>query len=191
MKRFLIILISAFLAFSLCSCSRSDGGVVVADGMKLAGNEAGNKAVQYSFTYPEEWTLARNDGVIELQYDCDESTATVQYATVTVLSFTLADSTQTAKAYWTEHEKQLSGIYSDYKLLDTEEYNEEGKLLDDSPAIKVKYQGALNGKTYINEQLICCRYGDVYLITLVVPEQFADKTEKIIAAVAENFKFVK
>ncbi len=190
MKRFILALISIMLAFSLCACG-NESEIVVQDGMKLAGRDAGNDAVQYNFTYPEEWELVRNDGVIELRFDCDDSAATAQYATVTSLTFTLKDAAQTAKAYWTEHEKQIQGIYTDYKLLDTEEYTEADKYLDDSPAIKVKYQGAINGITYVNEQLICCRYGEVFLITLVVPEQFADKTSGIMASIKDNFKFVK
>lgn len=177
------------MAFSLCACN-NDGDVVVQDGMKLAGRDAGNDAVYYNFTYPEAWDMVRNDGVIELQYDCDESAATAQYATVTVLSFTLTDSEQTAKEYWAEHEKSVQGIYTDYKFLDTEEYTEEGKLLDDTPAIKVSYQGAINGKTYVNEQLICCRYGTVYLITLVVPEEFKGQRMGVMAAIKENFVFI-
>ncbi len=191
MKRFILALISIMLAFSLCACGGSESEIVVQDGMKLAGRDAGNDAVQYNFTYPEEWELVRNDGVIELRFDCDDSAATAQYATVTSLTFTLKDASQTAKTYWTEHEKQIQGIYTDYKLLDTEEYTEADKYLDDSPAIKVKYQGAINGITYVNEQLICCRYGEVFLITLVVPEQFADKTSGVMASIKDNFKFVK
>lgn len=190
MKRFLLVLISAILVLSLCACAGSENEVVVQDGMKLAGNSAGNKAVQFDFTYPEQWVLVRNDGVIELQYDCDESAATARYATVTVLTFTLADSSKTAKSYWADHEAEIKGIYSDYKLLDTEEYTEAENYLGDSPAIKVKYQGAVNGTTYVNEQIICCRYGEVFLITLVVPEEFAEKTNGVMASIKENFKFV-
>lgn len=190
MKRLLYVLISAILVCSLCACGGNEGEIVVQDGMKLAGRDAGNEAVQFNFTYPEEWTLVRNDGVIELQYDCDESAATAQYATVTVLTFSLKDSAQSAKAYWSDYEKQVQGIYTDYKLLDTEEYNETEKFLDDSPAIKVKYEGKINGNGYVNEQLICCRYGEVFIITLVVPAEFAEKTNGVMAGIKENFKFV-
>ena len=191
MKRFLLVLISALLALSLCACNNGESEIVVQDGMKLAGNGAGNEVVQFSFTYPEEWDLVRNDGVIELQYDCDDRATTAQYATATVLTFSLLDASQTAKQYWASYENDVKGIYADYKLLDTEEYNEADKYLDDSPAIKVKYQGSVNGKSYVNEQIICVRYGEVFIISLVTPADFADKTKDVMASFKENFTFVK
>jgi hypothetical protein len=191
MKRILIFVLAALLALSLCACGGRGSDIVVQDGMKLAGHDAGNEAVSFNFTYPEEWDLVRNDGVIELQTDCDDSDTTAQYATITVLTFSLVESNKTAKEYWAEHEAEVKGIYSDYKLLDTEEYNDTDKYLDDAPALKVKYQGAINGKSYVNEQIICMRYGELYLITLVTPADFADKTKDTMAAIKANFKFVK
>lgn len=189
MKRFILVLLALCFVFALCACNKEDE-TIVQDGMKLAGREAGNQAVDFNFTYPEAWELIRNDGVVELQLDCDDSAATAQYATLTVLTFSLYDPNQSAKAYWAEYEKDVSALYKDYKLLDTEEYNEADKYLDDAPALKVKYQGALNGKSYVNEQLICCRYGKVYIITAVVPEEFSDKILGVMASVKANFNFV-
>lgn len=191
MKKVLIFALTLIMTFGFCACSNDNGEVIVEDGFKLAGIEAGNKAVEYSFTYPEAWQLIRNDGVIEIQFDCNESAMYAQYATVSVLTFGLSDATQTAKAYWTEHEKQLQGIYTDYKLLDTEEYTENDELLDDVPALKVKYSGKLNEKVYINEQIVACRYGKVFLITLVVPEESYEKVETVIDVVKKNFKFAE
>ncbi len=188
MKRFILILTCLLLAVSLCSC-KDNGETVAEPGTELAGRGAGNEAVYYTFTYPEEWELARDDGVIEIQYDCDESEMTAKYATISVLSFGLSDTEQGAKAYWESHEKELQSLYTDYKFLDTEEYNEEGKLLDDSPALKVKYSGKINEISYMNEQIICCRYGSVYLITLVVPEEHYDKVSGSLNAIKENFDF--
>ena len=188
MKRFILIVLACILALSLVSCGKDDE-IALGEGLKLAGKQAGNEAVEYSFTYPEEWELCRNDGVVELQIDCDESEMTAKFATLTVLSFDLADASQTAKGYWESYEQDVQGIYTDYQLLDTEEYNEEGKMLDDSPAIKQKYVGKINGTEYQNEQIICCRYGSVYLITLTVPTEYANKTNGVIDEVIKNFKF--
>lgn len=188
MKRFLLIAISALMLFSLCACGE-ESEVVVQDGMKLAGAEAGNAAVYYSFTYPETWELIRNDGVIEIQLDCDDSAATAKYATLSVLSFSLYDPNQLVKPYWEEYQKDVEGIYEDYRLLDTEEYDTQDKYLDDAPALKVKYSGRINNVTYVTEQIICCRNGSVYLITLVVPEEYTDKVEGVISVVKDNFKF--
>ena len=188
MKRFLLIITAALMLFSLCSCAESEE-VIVQDGMKLAGTQAGNKAVYYSFTYPEEWELIRNDGVVEIQYDCDESNLTAKYATVSVLSFGLADANQLAKPYWDDYEEEVKTIYKNYQLLDTQEYDTKDKYLDDSPALKVKYVGTIGDITYLNEQIICCRNGSVYLITLVVPNEYADKVSGVMDKIKANFKF--
>ena len=191
MKKLLTFTLAIILTLSFCACSNDNGEIIVEDGLKLAGVQAGNKAVEYSFTCPEAWQMIRNDGVIEIQFDCNDSAMYAQYATVSVLTFGLSDATQTAKAYWTDHEKQLQSIYSDFKLLDTKEYTEKDDLLDGTPALKVKYSGSLNEKVYINEQIVACRYGKVFLITLVVPEESYEKVENVIDVVKKNFKFAE
>lgn len=191
MKKLLIFALILIMTFGFCACSSQSDEVIVGDGLKLAGVGAGNKAVEYSFTYPEHWQMIRNDGVIEIQFDCDDSSMYAKYATVSVLTFGLSDTTQTAKAYWTEHEKQLQGIYTDYRLLDTEEYADKDKYLHDVPALKVKYSGKLNNITYINEQIVACRYGKVFLITLVVPEESYEKVENVIEVIKKDFKFAE
>ncbi|MBE6683628.1 MAG: hypothetical protein E7595_05695 [Ruminococcaceae bacterium] len=187
MKRFLLIALSAIMLLSLCACGSDE--YVTADGMKAAGRAAGNDAVYYNFSYPEEWSIIRNDGVIEIQYDCDESATKATHANIAVLCFTLKDSEQTAKQYWAQYEEEVQGIYTDYKLLDTKEYSEEGKLLDDAPAIKVKYEGKLNGNAYTCEQILCCRYGTVYIITLTVPSDCADKVADTMTVIKDSFEF--
>lgn len=189
MKKLLILALTLIMTFSFCSCSNQGDEIIVGDGLKLAGLDAGNKAVEYSFTYPENWSMIRNDGVIEIQFDCNESAMYAEYATLSVLTFGLDDASKTAKAYWTDHEKQLQGIYTDYKLLDTEEYAEKDKYLDDVPALKVKYSGKINDITYVNEQIVACRYGKVFLITLVVPENGVEKVEGVMDVIKKDFKF--
>lgn len=188
MKKFLLILLSVLMVVSVSACDSSDP-TVAGEGQKLAGKDAGNTAVQYSFAYPEEWDVYRNDGVIELQIDCNQSDAIAEYATITVLAFTLADSNQTAKEYWESQKPEAESVFQEFKELDINEYNEEGKLLDDAPAIKVKYSGKMNGRTYISDQIICCRMGEVYLVTLVVPEEYYEDVASALITVKESFKF--
>ncbi len=187
MKRFLLIILSLLTVVSLCACGGDQTEVV--DGMKLAGKDAGNNAVDYSFTYPESWELIRNDGVIEIQLDCNESDAIAEYATLTVLVFTLSDSNMTAKEYWEDHKTETEKVFSEFNVLETEEYNSQEKYLDDAPAYRVKYSSKMNDRTYVSDQIICCRYGAVYLITLVTPDEYYDKAKDVVNAVKDNFKF--
>ena len=54
MKRFILIVLACILALSLVSCGKDDE-IELGEGLTLAGTQAGNEAVEYSFTYPEEW----------------------------------------------------------------------------------------------------------------------------------------
>lgn len=188
MKKFLLILLSALMIFALCACDSSDP-TVAGEGQKLAGKDAGNNAVQYSFVYPEEWEMYRNDGVIELQIDCNLSDAVAEYASMTVLAFNLANSEQTAKEYWEEQKIEAQSVFKEFKELDIKEYGEPENYLDDAPAIKVKYSAKMNDRTYISDQIICCRMGEVYLITLVAPEEYYENVESALITVKESFKF--
>ena len=190
MKKLLMIILSALMLVSLCACGGSDE-YVVANGMKLAGKDAGNNAVDFNFTYPEDWSIIRNDGVVEIQYDCDESAMYQRFATVSVLTFSLKDANQTALSYWTEYEEQLKGVYTDYKAPEKIiELNEEGKYLDDTPAIRAMYSGKLNNETYSCDQVIACRYGKVYLITMVVPSEHYEKVTTVMDTVIKDFDFI-
>ncbi len=188
MKRFLLILTALMLAVSLCACG-NDNQSIAADGQLVAGVLAGNNAVDYSFAYPEEWSLARNDGTIELQFDYNPSDSYANYATYTVLAFTLSDTNQTVKEYWDSQKERVEGTFSDYKELDIEEYDTPETGLDDSPAMKVKYSFKHLDMTYISEQIICVRMGSVYLLTLTVPEDGYDYSSSIITAVKDSFVF--
>lgn len=184
MKKFLLILISLIMTISCCACGSSSDEIIAEDGTKLAGKQAGNNAVTYSFAYPEEWEMFRNDGVIEIQKDCNESDALIDPATITTLVFTLGDANMGAKNYWEDQKDETEALFQEFKELDTEETQLDGTI-----AYKVKYSAKMNGRTYISEQIICCRLGEVFLITLVAPEQYHDDCTSALYAVRDSFKF--
>lgn len=173
MKRFVLILISAVMAFSLVSC----GGNEI---------EPFNEAVGYNFDVPEGWDIIRNDGVVELQHDCDESAQTADYATITALTFTLSDEQAdiTAKAYWEEYKSKVEAL-GEYKELDGAKNIE----IDGTPAIKVKYSYKPTERVYVCEQIICCRYGEVFFISLTAPEKYHDDVTSDFKTAMDSFKF--
>ena len=186
MKKFLLIITSLLLVVSLFGCNKNEstGTVTVGDKQQLAGFEAGNKAVEYSFAYPEEWEIMRNDGTLEFRYDCNKSDLLAEYATITTMAFTLPDSNMGATNYWEAKKSEHEKLFEDYKELDTEETQ-----LDGTPAYKVKYSGKMNGNTYVSEQIICCRYGSVYLVTLVSLEEYHDEINSALFTIRDSFKF--
>ncbi len=173
MKKFVLLLTAFMLCFSLCACGDK--------------TEPINEAVGYTFDVPEDWKIIRNDGTVELQYNLLESDRVAEYATITALTFTLGSEQADfgSKNYWDFYKKDVEKL-GEYKELDYEEIK-----LDETLAIKVKYSYKPLDKVYISEQIICCRLGDVYIITLTSPE---DKNEDVTAAfktVRDTFKFTK
>lgn len=183
MKRFLIFVLAIATLFSFCACSNNDE-YIVEDGLKLAGKQAGNNGVDYTFTYPEEWTMIRNDGVIELQYDCNKSDMLAEYATITTLVFKLSESGMGAKDYWDSQKPEHEKLFQEYKDLDEKETELGGTI-----ALKVKYSGKMKDRIYVSEQIICCRGSQVFLVTLVAPEEYHDSVSSALEAVRKNFKY--
>lgn len=189
MKKFVLILTAMLLAVSCCGCVNNDDAEA-GEGMKWAGVKAGNEAVDYSFAYPEDWEVTRDDGTTELQFDYNPSDSHANYATYTVLAYNLgADSPQTVKDYWAEQQERVADTFKNYKELDVDEYDEPDEYLDDSPAMKVKYSFDYLDMTYISEQIICVRMGQVYILTLTVPEKGYDASSSIVATVKDSFRF--
>ncbi len=198
MKRFILILTALILAASVSACGNKqdvilDNGskieeVVVEDNLKLAGIEAGNEAVAYTFRYPEDWTMIRNTATIELQYDCNESELYAEYATVTTMAFDLSaeDINLGAIDYWKKYKGDHEKLFDEFKELD----KAETKLGGDA-AYKVKYSGKINGSTYVSEQIICCKAGTVYLVTLVSPKEYHDDINSVLTDISKSFKFKK
>ncbi len=187
MKRFITLAIALLMLLTLCACG--DDETVTPDGMKAAGKASGNDAVQYSFFFPEEWKMIRDSGTIELQFDCNDSDAVAEYATITFHAFDLKSDEVDMKAreYWnSRHKEELKGIYTDFEILNGE--GDEVKL-GGTVALKLKYKGKINDHSYYNEQVICCRNGSVYFVTLVVPEENKDKVKGSLDRVIKDFEF--
>ncbi|MBR4950930.1 MAG: hypothetical protein IKU23_07975 [Clostridia bacterium] len=204
MKKLLLLITALIMVLSLCSCGDGEK-LAEKDGMYIAGKDGGNEAVQYSFLYPKEWELSRNDGTIDLTYDCNAGSSKIDMATISVYAFGL-EKNMTALEYWDTYKTDLEEFYvvkqsdgsfkSTFKQLDMDFYGEtataddvELPKLDDSPAIKVKYSGEKNNRVYVSDQIICCRYKTVYFITLTVPEAYYDDVAPALMAIKDNFIF--
>ena len=187
MKKILVLMLALMMSLLLCACGNDEA--VAPDGKRVAGKAAGNEVVQYSFCYPEDWELIRNSGTVELKFDCNESEAVAEYATISVVGFELTaeDANLTSKQYWNDkHKSEVEGIYTDFAVL-----NGEGEEIElgGTVAFEMHYSGKINDRGYYNEQIICCRYGTVYLVTLVVPEEYKDKVADALESVIAEFEF--
>jgi len=174
MKRFCIVLVVLSVCLSLCGCGEKDIQTL-------------NEAVSYNFTIPEEWEIVRDEGIIELRYDCNKSEQVAEYATIISHTFELNDEQKDfgAKNYWDEYKSDVESL-TGYIELDYEEIE-----LDGTPALKVKYSYSPATLTYVSEQIICCRLGEVFLITLTSPESYAEDVATVFDGVIETFEFKK
>lgn len=187
MKRFLILLIAIITVFSFCACQDNEN--VTPDGLKVAGRGNGNDAVQYTFFYPEDWEMVRDSGTVELKYDCNQSSGRAEYATISVVAFELTgnETEMTARQYWNEkYVSEVEGLYDNFKIENSEG---EETSLDEIPAVELEYTGDINEHKYYCNQVICIRYGTVYIISLVVPDENKEHVSGALDTVIKDFEF--
>jgi len=171
MKRFLTAALALICIFALFACSESESEAP--DGQKTAGRAAGNEAVNYSFFYPEKWEVAENTGVVMLKFNCSSASGIYEYATMSVLTFNLADSSQGARDYWNGYEK-----------IDDKEIKLGGTV-----ALKIKYFLSKDDGRFEFEQVVCCRNGSVYIVTLGAPEKYYEAVNADFGIMLDSFVF--
>ena len=178
--RIAVLLLSALLVVTLLSaCSKKEQDPL--EGCLLAGNEA----VDYTFCYPDDWELDRNDGMIAVKYNVGERGA-IAYASVSVQAFELEAHNTGANAYWDDYRKQLEDVYGDKIAFASEK---EQTTLGGVVANRNSYTLKLSDVTYAFDQVVCVRNGTVYLVTLTVPETRKDAVAEAFATVLNTFAF--
>ena len=194
MKRIIsLTLIVLFAVAALAGCT-NNAEVSAPDGQKVAGRAAGNDAVYYSFNYPDDWDIAENDGIVAIRKDLNKSDLIAQYASINVLTFGLSDVNTGARDYWKQYKKDLSDNLLDFKMLGQTEEGENAKdgeetKLGDTVALKVRYSGRYSEKTYLYDQVICCRNGTVYIVTLTAVNDDYDSVKDVLDTVTGSFVF--
>lgn len=188
MKHTVSRLLSVLLAILLCAslllsaCNNEEEPSDVPEGCLRAENEA----VDYTFCYPDTWTVDRNDGMISIKYNVGKQ-GTIANASVSVSAFTMENSDMLANAYWDTYKADLIDLYTEEKLNFVSE--KVPTKLGGVAANRNRYDLTLSDMTYTFEQVICVRYGVVYLVTYTVPavsyDTAADGFEKVI----ETFAF--
>lgn len=147
---------------------------------------AANDAVDFTFCYADTWQLDRNDGMIGIKLNVASGSA-VAYASISAQAYTLADKSVGANDYWDTTKEDLTSLYGD-KLTVTKE-KEELKL-DGVPANRNVYTIEISETVYEFEQVICIRYGTVYLLTYTTPKGGRDRTIDCFETVLQTFAFI-
>lgn len=195
----ILILLLALASLTACGGQKIDE----TEGRKIAGKQAGNDAVDYSFAYPEEWELGDNNGMVSIRLDCNKSDAIAQYASINVTTFSLADSNTGARDYWNKYKKDVAENLKDFTMLGSSGGGESGEAgssaaaaaegeeikLGGTPALKVRYSARVTEKTYLFDQIICCRNGAVYIITFTATNDDYETAKPALDVLQETFVF--
>lgn len=162
MKRTTLLLLMLCFCVLLSACGESQPATDAPEGCLRADGEA----TDFNFCYPNTWELDRNDGMISVKTNVGQS-GVKAYASVSVMAFTLEDTTQGAFNYWDDYKADLKDTYGD-KISFAEEKKAVKLYKDD--ACLCRYSIKLSDVTYLYEQVICVRYGQVYILTLTTPD---------------------
>lgn len=179
----------------LCSCSEEPNkgtseNYEIAN-VKTEGNKlTDNKYVEYTFEYPKDWAVLRNDGMISVQSDEDNPNERV------TISCTAVDSRIpdiTVNDYWYGKDGQ-PGYYKQMQETiggDFKEISKKEVKLGNTgaPALRVTYNAKVADKTYKISQVVSVISGSVYTFTYTaLPERF-DHWEAAFTHAVTSFQF--
>ena len=145
-KKLVMIVLAAVAAVSLGACGKTPDP---ADGMALATNDY----VDFSFEYPQEWELLRDDAMIAVG-DADDN------ANLSVTSFETKDPNQPVLEYWTEYKEVFAEAFGEMEIVSEDEIQ-----LGGVPALRVHYTNTLLEDTFSCDMVIGIRNGIVYTMT--------------------------
>lgn len=148
--------------------------------------EASSEALDFMFYFKDTWTLDRSDGMLSVKYNVGNSLSK-QYATVSAQAFNLSDSNQGANEYWDSYKTQMQNAYGEMISFQTEKLETS---LGGVIANRNRYAIVMDGVSYLFDQVICIRYGNVYLVTLTVPEDQYQAVVDGFDTVLTHFRFL-
>ncbi len=181
-KHLAFVLIFIILLASASACRTSTEPSSAPEGCL----EAKNDAVDFAFYYKDTWTLDRSDGMLAVKYNVGNS-LTKQYATVSAQAFSLADSSQGANDYWEQNKKDLQSAYGNLITFQVEKLETK---LGGVVANRNRYTIVMSEVPFLFEQVLCVRYGNVYIVTLCVPESKYQSVVEGFDTVVSSFRFL-
>lgn len=166
-----IVVLSSFLLLCSCSDAPNDGTSENYDVASVEITDAkttDNKYVGYTFEYPKDWKVIRNDGMIAVQSQEDDPEKRV---TISCTSLDSLDPSLTVSSYWDgDGTEEKPGYYKQMQETIGEDFDErERKELKlgntGAPALRVTYNAKVVDKNYKFSQVVSVIDGTVYTFT--------------------------
>lgn len=180
-KGTLLILCVLLAAMLFTSCSTNTVDPSVPEGYLRAGNDA----VDYTFLYPNTWTLDRDDGMIGIKYNVGNN-LTQRYASISTQAYSLEDANMGANDYWDMYKADIQTAYGNLVSFQAEKVETE---LGEVVANRNRYVITMDAINYLFEQVICVRYGNVYIVTFTTPEENYSEIVSNFDDVLTSFQF--
>ena len=148
--------------------------------------EAASEALDFAFYFKDTWELDRTDGMLSIKYNVGNNVSK-QYATVSAQAFSLQDSEMGANDYWDSYKGQMQSAYGSMITFQNEKLETS---LGGVVANRNRYTIVMEEIPFLFEQVICVRYGNVYLVTLTAPESRYQDVVDGFDAVITHFRFL-
>ena len=175
----LLLILPVLLAAAGCQIALPSS---VPEGCK----EASSEALDFAFYFKDTWELDRADGMLSIKYNVGNNVSK-QYATVSAQAFSLQDSEMGANDYWDSYKGDMQSAYGSMITFQNEKLE---TTLGGVVANRSRYTIVMEEIPFLFEQVICVRYGNVYLVTLTVPESRYQDVVDGFDTVLTHFRFL-
>ncbi len=168
--KFAVVAIASCVLLASCSKAPTEAQA----GYEITENDY----VDYTFEYPEDWELIRNDGMIAVK-------APEGSVTISSTSFEPDDPTMLAQEYWEGYFESFKETFGGTVSVITEEETKLG----DAAAKYVTYTATVVGSDYQFTQVTAIRNGTAYTLTYTATPDTHESYLPALTHAVTSFKF--
>lgn len=178
----------------LCSCGEAPN-MGTSENYAVASAEFGdtasteNEYVGYTFEYPKDWTVLRNDGMISVRSNeqIPDERVTISCTTADCADPNLAvqpywDGNESTPGYYQSMQEAFGGDFEEISRSETELGN------TGAPALKVVYKAKIVDKTYMFGQVISIYDGSIYTFTYTALPDYFEAWEPALTHAVTSFR---
>lgn len=137
-----------------------------------------NQFVDYTFEYPEDWEVVRNDGMIAIKPENAD-------VSLSCTIFEPDDPSMLVNEYWDGYFRTYKETFGDK----VEVVSEEETVLHDVPAKDITYKSEIVGENFTFNQIVAVRNGTVYTLTYTAKPEDFDTYKSALTHAITSFRF--